>query len=112
MSDENKASEADTNADLAPASDADTQPAPDATDSPEPWGGGFDAAEAPEGGLLGDNTERKPTANTREVEALRAGEARITREQLAEIKLRRAQHDLETLIAACTALLDELEGQS
>lgn len=99
MSEENAAPEADETLDLEP----ELEPAPEADEEAEL------EEEAPEGGVLRDH-ERKPAADVREIEALRAGEARITREQLAEIRLRRAQADLETLLAACERLLDELEG--
>lgn len=100
--------------DETPAPEADENQTPDTPTETEP------TAETPEdesllekieevvGGVFGDNTERKPEAAPHEVKALRAGEAGITREQLKEIRLRRAVADLDTLLAACDQLLTEL----
>lgn len=127
MSEETTAPEADETLPAADAPATDT-PAPDAPaaeeqapEAPEAQG----ANDAPEGesllerieeegkvllgGILGD-VERKPEAAPHEVEAIRLGESIITRAQLAEIKLRRAQADLPTLIAAVEKLLDELDA--
>lgn len=136
MSDETTATEAEQNAPATPdASESETAPddtaevapeveQPDVVDdgtrpepSDEPAGDsdadGTEPVEevVPEGGVLGDHV-RKAVADVRELEAVVAGEARITREHLAEIALRRAQADLATLLAACHRLLDELEGVS
>ena len=60
------------------------------------------------GGILGDHP--RTTLKTHEDKALAAGEAVISRDQLAEIEKRGAVSDIRLLVAACRKLLDELEA--
>lgn len=95
----------------APEAELDAPEEPEAETEPEPEPAPAEPVEeeAPEGGWLGDHV-RKAVADVRTLEAVFEGKSRITREHLAEIALRRAQADLPTLLAACSRLLDELEG--
>jgi hypothetical protein len=58
-----------------------------------------DKLEEAVGGILGGH-ELKPVAEPALVDAIKAGEALLSKAHLDEIKLRRAVADLDTLIAA------------
>ena len=62
--------------------------------------------KAPVDGVLGDCGR---PVDVRDIEGVRAGESIITRVHLAEIAGRRAVASIDTLIAACGRLLDEME---
>lgn len=66
-------------------------------------------SEETTGGEYGNNHELKPVAESSLVNAIKAGEALLTKEHLIEIKGRRAVADLDTLIAACESFLSLIE---